>query len=157
MKYTIRAILVITFLVVAGHEVSGQIFIDSFGEYINPDKTIERIITFEHNGYVFVEGVTPQQNFEIYFPEGPNDQKNGAAPLLVNVWIATNIRDIMTKQNSACYHYYKITGADVVEYKCAGRNQVSAPVSDLPAKYRKVLLEFRARGTEIWPDVRFPK
>jgi len=156
MKYVIRGILAVCIAFISIFVASGQVSVDSYGQYINADKSIERVVTFKNKGYVYVEGQTIGQGYEAFFPEGPNEQRNGTQPFLVNIWIAIHIREILTKENSACFHYY-IVGVDKLsEYKCAGKKQVSTSIDSLPANIIKDLSEFRDRVKVIWPGVKFP-
>ena len=157
MKYAIQGILVACIVAMSFSVVSGQILVDSYGQYLNKDKSIERVITFKNRGYAYVEGVTTEQSYEVFFPEGPNEQKNGTHPLLANIWIAVHIRDIMTRENSACFHYYAVKADKSLEYKCSGRKQINASIDSLPANIRKGLSDFRNQAKVIWPGVKFPE
>jgi len=153
----VHCILASCIAIVFSNTAFGQISVDSYWQYVNDDKSIERVVTFKNKGYVHVESPTGGQGYEVFFPEGPNEQKNGTRPLLVNVWIAINIREIMTKEDTACFHYYVVRPDKLLEYKCAERKQISVSINSLPAEARKELIEFRDRAKIIWPAIKFPE
>jgi len=145
--------------------VFGQALVSSYGLYVNGDKSIERIVTFEDEGYVFFENVMSGQKYELFFPEGPNEQKNGSVPLLANFWIAVQIREIRLKQDTACFHYFLVEADRIQEFDCDSKNldkgkrknQISTQISALPVAIKKELSEFRYRAKSVWPMVKFPE
>jgi len=145
--------------------VSGQAPIDSYGQYINVDKSVERIVTFENKGYVFVEDDVSGQKYEWFFSEGPNEQKNGSVPWAINTWVAFQIREIRLGQVNACFHYFVIESNRIIEFNCDRKSsakpdkkdQKSAQINDLPAQIKKELSEFRSRAKSVWPKVLFPE
>ena len=165
MKYAIRLILAICLIFAIFQIASGQALIDSYGQYTNGDKSVERIVTFKNKGYVFVEDAVSGQKYEWLFPEGPNEQKNGSAPWAINTWVAFQIREIRLGQVNACFHYFAIESNRIIEFNCDRKSsakpdkkdQKSVRINDLPEQIKKELLEFRSRAKSVWPKVLFPE
>ena len=165
VKHTSKAIFIVLMVFMSFGVVFGQALVNSYGLYVNGDKSIERIVTFENEGYVFVEDPVSGQKYELFFPEGPNEQKNGSTPLLANIWVAVQIREIRLKQDTACFHYFLIEAGKIQEFGCdinnsdkgKRKNQVSVQINALSAAVKKELLEFRYRAKSVWPTVKFPE
>ena len=165
MKRINWAIFIVLVVSMSFGVVFGQALVNSYGLYVNGDKSIERIVTFENEGYVFVEDPVSGQKYELFFPEGPNEQKNGSTPLLANIWVAVQIREIRLKQDTACFHYFLVEADRIQEFDCDSKNsdktkrknQISIQISVLPAAVKKELLEFRYRAKSVWPTVKFPE
>ena len=165
MKYAIRLILAICLIFAIFQIASGQVLIDSYGQYVNGDKSVERIVTSGNRGYVFVEDSASGQKYEWFFPEGPNEQKNGSVPWAINTWVAFQIREIRLGQVNACFHYFVIEGDRMIEFNCGRKSsakpdrkdQKSARINDLPDQIKKELSEFRSRAKSVWPKVLFPE